>query len=271
MTSPAMTAPSRPSGGGRLTQARVARSEWIKLSSLRSSAWTMAAFVVTTAGTGLLLCDFAREHLNAGKHVGTSTAVLSIYGAYLAPLTIGVLGVLLASGEYATGQIRSTLTAVPARLPVLWAKFGVFALVTLAVSEVTLLVTFLAGQAMLAGPHAGASLADPGVLRAVTGTGLYIAVTGLFGLALGFLLRNTAAAISTLFGIMLVLPVLANVLPPAWTSHFVAYLPSNAGQAIMAVRQLPHTLAPWTGLGVFAGYIAVATGIAAVLLKARDA
>ena len=266
-----VTAGARAAGQVRLTQGRVARSEWIKLRSLRSTAWTLAAFVVVTAGTGILLCQNALSHLHQGKHLGTSPAVLSLYGAYLAPITLGVLGVLLATGEYSTGMIRATLAAVPRRLPVLWAKLGVFAALALVLTEATLLATFGIGQALLAHTGAGASLGDPGVARAVAGTGLYVTLVGLFGIALGFLLRNTAAAISTMFGIMLMLPVLANVLPADIAGHFAAYLPSNAGQAIMTVTPIPDTLAPWTGLGLFVGYTAVIVAVAAVWLKRRDA
>jgi len=266
-----ITAGAHAAGQVRLTQGRVARSEWIKLRSLRSTAWTLAAFVVVTAGTGILLCQNALSHLHQGKHLGTSPAVLSLYGAYLAPITIGVLGVLLATGEYSTGMIRATLAAVPRRLPVLWAKLGVFAAAAVVASEVTLLVTFLGGQALLAHTHAGASLADPGVARAVVGTGLYVTIVGLFGIALGFLLRNTAAAISTMFGVMLMLPVLANLLPPDIAGHIAPYLPSNAGQAIMAIHPIPATLAPWTGLTLFVGYAVLASAAAAITLIKRDA
>lgn len=255
----------------RLTQARVARSEWIKLRSLRSTAWMAAAFVVVTVGTGLLLCHSAQTHLAEGKHLGTSPAVLSLYGAYLAPLTVGVLGVLLVIGEYGTGMVRATLSAVPRRLPVLWAKLGVFAAAAVVVSEITLLVTFGVGQMLLAHTHAGASLGDPGVLRAVFGAGLYITAIGLFGIGLGFLIRNTAGAISLMFGVMLVLPVLANVLPAGWAGHLAEYLPSNAGQAILDVTPVPDSLAPWTGLGLFAGYTALVVAAAAICLKRRDA
>jgi ABC-2 type transport system permease protein len=276
MTSTSITSTAATRGGHmvarlRITPARVAHSEWIKLRSLRSTGYALAAAVVVTAGCGLLLCALASQRLDAGKHLGTNPAVLSLYGAYLAPLTVGVLGVLLITGEYATGLIRSTLSAVPRRLPVLWAKLGVFGLVAAVTSEVTLICTFLAGQAVLARTHAGASFADPGVLRAVLGTGLYMTIVGLLGMAFGFLFRTTAGAISALFGVVLVLPVLANVLPATWTGHFAAYLPSNAGQAIMAVRPIPDTLSPWTGLGLFAGYTVLAIAAAVVCLKKRDA
>lgn len=203
----------------RLTQARVARSEWIKLRSLRSTWWALGAFAVTTIGTGVLLCALAAAHAASGKHLGLSGATLSLYGTYLAPLTIGVLGALAVTGEYMTGMIRATLTAVPKRMPVLWAKLGVFAVVALIVSEASLFVTFLAGQAFLAHSGAGASLGDPGVFGAVFGTGLYITIVGLLGMALGSVVRNTAAVISTLFGVMVVLPVLVGLLPATWTEH----------------------------------------------------
>jgi ABC-2 type transport system permease protein len=152
---------------------------------------------------------------------------------------------------------------------VLWAKLGVFAVVAAVTSEAALFVTFLAGQAILSSKHAGASLSDPGVLRAVTGTGLYLTVVGLLGVALGFLIRNTAGAMATLLGIVLVLPVLADVLPSDWARHVVPYLPSNAGQAVMQLKPAQNTMAPWTGFALFAGYTAVAVAAAAVVLKRR--
>lgn len=267
----ARSAGAHSAGAGRLTQAGVARSEWIKLRSLRSTWWALGAFAVTTIGTGILLCAVAAGHVAAGKHVGLSTATLSLYGTYLAPLTIGVLGALAVTGEYMTGMIRATLTAVPKRMPVLRAKLGVFAVLALVVSQVSLFVTFFAGQAVLAPSGAGASLGDPGVFGAVFGTGLYITIVGLLGMALGSVIRNTAAVISTVFGVMVVLPVLVGLLPSTWTVHFAPYLPSNAGQAIMNVQPVAGFLAPWTGLAVFAGYTAAVVAVAGVLLKRRDA
>jgi ABC-type transport system involved in multi-copper enzyme maturation permease subunit len=105
----------------------------------------------------------------------------------------------------------------------------------------------------------------------VIGAGLYLTVVGLLGIGLGFIIRNTAGAIATLFGVLLVLPVLGAVLPSSWAKHIVPYLPSNAGQAVMSVHQAPGDLAPWTGFAVFCGYAAAAIIVSAVLLKRRDA
>jgi ABC-2 type transport system permease protein len=256
----------------RVTQARVAASEWIKLRSLRSTVYTLAASVIMMVGLGLLLAVIALVHLEAGHGLGSiGPASLSLYGAYPAQLTIGALGVLLVTGEYATGMIRATLTAVPRRLPVLWAKLGVFAAVAAVTAEISLLVTFLSSQAILSGQHAGTSLSHPGVLRAVLGTGLYLTIVGLLGMALGSLIRNTAGALATLFGVVLILPVLWDLVPAQWAAQTARYLPSNAGQAILQVHPAAGTLAPWTGLALFGAYTAAAIAAAALLLKRRDA
>jgi ABC-2 type transport system permease protein len=258
----------------RLTPARVARSEWIKLRSVRSTMWALAATAVAIAGTGLLLTALTRGHLAAsGRHQTHIDAVrISLFGMYLAQLTVGLLGVMLATSEYATGMIRVTLSAVPRRLAVLGAKLGVFAVVALVTCEAALFVTFLASQAVLASPHAGVSLAAPGVLRAVAGTGLYLTLVGLLGVALGFAIRNTAGAAAVLFAAVLVVPeVLGAALPADWAGRILPYLPSNAGQAIMNVQPAPDTMAPWPGLALFASYTALAVAVAALLLKRRDA
>lgn len=258
--------------GVRITPARVANSEWIKLRSLRSTVWLLAASVGLLVGIGVLLAVIALVHLQAGHGLGSiGPAMVSLYGAYVAQLTYGVLGVLLITGEYTTGMIRSTLSAVPRRLPVAWAKLAVFAVVTAVTSTAALVVSMLIGQAILSTRHAGVSLADPGVLRATIGAGLYLTLTGLFGIALGFLLRNTAGAIVAVFGILLVLPVLTNVLPANVGGHVAPYLPSNAGQAIMQAHQTAGVMAPWAGLALFVGYTAAAVVAAALLLRRRDA
>jgi ABC-2 type transport system permease protein len=249
----------------RLTPARVARSEWIKLRSVRSTVWALAATAVVIAGTGLLLTALTHPH----THV--EAVRISLFGIYLAQLTIGLLGVMLATGEYATGMIRATLSAAPRRLAVLGAKLGVFAVVALVTCEAALFATFLAAQAVLAPHQAGVSLAAPGVLRAVAGTGLYLTLVGLLGIALGFAIRNTAGAAAVLFAVVLVVPEVLGAVQTAWAGRILPYLPSNAGQAIMNVRPVPDTLAPWPGLALFAGYVALTVAVATFLLKRRDA
>jgi ABC-type transport system involved in multi-copper enzyme maturation permease subunit len=199
----------------------------------------------------------------------------SLIGVTVAQLAIGVLGVMVISGEYSTGMIRSTFAAVPKRLPVLWGKAGVFGLVTFVLALPSTLIAFFAAQAILKGHSFNGhdialSFSDPGVSRAVIGGALYLTLVGLFGLGLGAILRSTAGGISVFAGVLFVLPPLMNVLPSSWNHAISPYLPSNAGQAIMQSGSPAHTLAPWTGLGVFAAYTAVLIAIAAIQLQRRD-
>jgi ABC-type transport system involved in multi-copper enzyme maturation permease subunit len=176
------------------------------------------------------------------------------------------------SGEYATGMIRSTLAAVPRRLPVLLGKTAIFASFVFVIMLPTAVGAFRLGQWMLSNtpgvPHA--SFGAPGVTRAVIGAALYVAAIGLFGLALGTLIRNTAGTIATMFGILLVLPIIVHFLPTGWFDAINPYLPSNAGLALMTVRQQTHELAPWSGFGVFCGYVALTYLLAGVMLRRRD-
>jgi ABC-type transport system involved in multi-copper enzyme maturation permease subunit len=260
--------------GVRVTQVRLLATEWVKFRSLRSSYVAMAATVVALVGLGLAFCAVMNSRwalLEPAERAAFDPAATSLKGLYLAQLVIGVLGVLVVSGEYGTGMIRASLSVAPRRLPVLWAKLVVFAVVTFVVTTVAAFVAFFAGQAMLSGRHIQTTLGAPDVLRVVVGTGLYLTVVGLLGVALGWIIRHTAGAVGTVFGLLLVLPVLGDVLPASWALHVTPYLPSMAGQAMTMVLPEPGMLAPWTGFAVFCGYVAVAVAAAAVLLKRRDA
>jgi ABC-2 type transport system permease protein len=255
----------------RVTQGRVIVSEWVKL---RSTVFTLVAAVGITVGLGLLFAVVIRVRwgtLSPADQATLNTAGVSLRGVFLAQLATGVLGILLITGEYATGMIRATLSAVPRRLPVLWAKLSVFGAVATVTCVISALAVFLAAQAVFGPDRDGASLASPGVARAVLGAGLYLAMTGLLGMALGFIIRNTAGAITTLFAILLILPVLGDVLPASWAVHIVPYLPSEAGQAVMQLHSGGATMAPWTGFALYCAYTAAAIALAAVLLRRRDA
>lgn len=259
---------------GQVTQLRVIHSEWIKLRSLRSTLFTLLAAVVAMVGLGFLFSYFTADrwsHLPPQEKLGFDPTLVSLRGFFLAQLAVGVLGVLVISGEYATGMIRASLSAVPRRLPVLWAKALVYAAVAWVLMTIASLAAFLLGQAALSSHHLGTSLSAPGVLRAVLGAGLYLTVVGLIGVSFGALIRNTAGGIATVFGVLLVLPVLAEALPSSWFDAINKYLPSTAGQGLIHIHQEPHTLAPWTGFAVFCLYALVALVGAGVALKRRDA
>jgi ABC-type transport system involved in multi-copper enzyme maturation permease subunit len=264
---------------GRVTQAHVALSEWTKLRTLRSTRYGLLAAFAMTIGFALIpaLVNASRWHtMSVVEQARFDPLETSLIGVALAQLAIGVLGVMIISGEYSTGMIRSTFMAVPKRLPVLWAKAGVFGLVTLALSVPATLIAFFGAQAILRGHSVGGhdialSFGDPGVARAVVGGALYLTLVGLFGLGLGGIIRSTAGGISALAAILFVIPPLLNVLPSSWNNAISPYLPSNAGQAIMGVSDRGASmLAPWTGLALFAGYVAVTIAVAAILLRRRD-
>ncbi|GAB2915793.1 ABC transporter permease subunit [Rhodococcus aerolatus] len=260
--------------GYRVTQLGVLRAELTKLRSLRSTVWSLLAAALLVIGLSVLVPLVAVSHWpprNPAEAAGFDPTARSLAGMFLAQLAIGVLGVLLVTGEYATGSIRSTFAAVPARLPVLWAKRAVFAAATLVVMVPAVLVAFFVGQTILSGKGIQASIGDPGVLRAVIGATLYLTVVGVLGIGLGTLLRSTAAGISALFGLLFVLPIIVRLLPSSVSDPVGKYLPSSAGQAITAVVPESTSLSPWVGFVLFCGYAALAVGAAAVMLLRRDA
>ena len=269
-TAPAPIRVSAVPGAG-LTARGIVRSEWTKLRSLRSTVWSLVVAIVLVIGLSAIICAAtasqfkdmppeAREHFDATQ--------LSVAGGFLAQLAIGVLGVLLITGEYSTGMIRSTMAAVPKRLPALWAKAAVFAVVTFLTMGVSAVIAFLVGQQLLQSTGVAATVSDPEVPRALVGVALYLTAVGAFGMALGALLRHSAGAIASLVGVLLVLPIIAGFLPAGW--HVRKYLPGEAGQQILTVLRDPEMLSPWAGYGLFLAYIAAVLGLAAVLLKRRD-
>lgn len=261
----------------RVTMPKVLHSEWIKLRSLRSTVIVFAATVVVLIGMGLLVSKLAGDDIGKpaddGPPIGISDGMAAILGGVtFAQLVIGVLGVLVISGEYSTGMIRSSLAAVPSRLPVLWGKALLFAVVTFVLMAAAMVVTFFGGAAVLSTQGISVSLGDPGALRALIGATFYLTGAGVLGVALGFILRNTAAAITTLAGIFFLLPAVAGlVLTGDLGDSVTPYLPPNAGQAMFTVTPDPALLSPGAGLAVFTGYLAIGLGIAALTLKRRDA
>ena len=265
----------------RVTFPRVALSEWFKFASLRSSWITLAAAVAVVIGLGALAAGVAAGDVQPQRpgggagggsgFAGLDPTSLSLTGAALAQIILGILGVLLVSGEYSSGMIRASLAAVPRRLPVLWGKAIVIGAVSLVVAVPASFVAFLLGQRIL-GDHVHASLSDPGVLRAVLGTGVYLAAIAVLGVAIGALLRHAAGSIGVMFVLLLVAPgLLGLVLPDTWSKAIVPYLPSNAGASFTSVVPADGLLAAGPGAAVLAAWIAVVLGTAAVLLRRRDA
>jgi ABC-2 type transport system permease protein len=277
----AVLAPAAPATGSapvlKVTQARVLLSEFTKFRSLRSTMYTLLTALVLMIGLGAMF-----SAMSAGQYQTSSAAhrasfnpvTTSLSSVLFVVVAFGVLGVLVTSGEYSTGMIRSSLTAVPRRLPVLWAKLAMFPAVIVPVCLIASFISFFLGQMLLDSHHLGVSISAPGALRSVIGAALYITVAGMIGVALGALFRNTAAAISTFTAVFLVIPQLAGLLPSSVSGDLVPYLPSNAGSALWggaAFLDVHHPLAPWTGFAVLCGYAVILIAAAAWRLRRTDA
>jgi ABC-2 type transport system permease protein len=259
-------------GSGRLLAA-----EWTKIRSVRSTIWALILQVAVTVGFTSLLTFFISSQWSHARPEQRAATVADPVGTILGTgitfgqLAICVLGVLVIASEYSTGVIRASLLAVPRRLPMLAAKAAVFAAIVFVTGEIASFGSFFAGSAILHS-HAPVALSDPGVIRPVLGAGLYLTVLGLFSLAIGAILRHTAAAISTAIGVVFVLPIIAAFLPGSWGQHIHDYLPSAAGQMVTQTKQgLHQVLSPWQGFGVFCIWTAVLLAVAAYLLQRRDA
>ena len=200
---------------------------------------------------------------------------LSLTGLLFGQLAIGILGVLAMSAEFGTGTIRATLAAVPDRKLVVAAKAAVFVAVAFTVGEIVAFGSFFIGQAVLTGSAPHAALGDPGVLRAVFGGGLYIAVLGLLALGLATIIRHTAGAITAFVSLLLVVPIITHAFPTSVSNVVDKYLPSNIGATLMTVhpgfRSTAPAFGPWVGFALLCGYTAAALGIGAWLLVRSDA
>jgi ABC-2 type transport system permease protein len=275
---PATSAPIfRPAASepSALTQfRRILAAEWTKLRSVRSTRYTLAVNALVCVGLGVLFCYgvVSRwDQQSPAERASFDPASFSLNGLFLGQLIIGALGVLVISAEYSTGTIRATLGAIPQRRTVLAGKAVVFAGVALAVSLITCFAAFFLGQLVLHGKGIDTTLGQPGVLRVVLGGALFLTAVGLLGLGLGTLLRNTAAGISAVVGLLFVLPILANFLPSDIRVHVTKFLPGTAGMGIWSVHREANTLSPWVGFGLLCAY-ALATLVAgSVVLARRDA
>jgi ABC-2 type transport system permease protein len=257
----------------RLTARGVLAGEWTKFGSLRSTWITLGLSVLFLLAIGLVAA--ASFTPGTGRGIAANRPMdavgIALAGTTFAALAVGVLGVLLSAGEYTTGMIRATFTAVPARLPVLWAKSLIAGAVALVVMAIGAPVSFLLGSPLLRTGVTVLGLGDDGVLRSLAGAALYLGLVAVFGVGLGMLVRSSAGGIAILAGTLLILPGVIGLLPDSWSSNISPYLPSTAGQAAMTLHPADGSLSPGAGLAVFAGYVAVILAAAAFRLRKSDA
>jgi len=264
--------------GHPTTLRRVMHSEWIKIRSLRSTWITAAAILLVIVGFGVISSLVANGDITAqgpGPGGPGSAGPLStvLTGANFAVLIVAVMGSVVGAREFATGMIRTTFSAVPRRLPVLWSKLVAFTASILPVVAIGVVATFFIGMSLLgSGGAATVSWSDDGVARSVLGTAYYIVGLGIIGVAVGILLRSTAAAIGVVLGAVLFLPALASALLPAGWDGVLKYLPSNAADAFTSLGQATGSmLTPGIGAVVFTAWIAIAIAGAAWAVLRRDA
>jgi ABC-2 type transport system permease protein len=258
---------------GRYGFRNVAEMEWLKLRSVRSTAWIMLIFAAGMIGIAILvLGHFNWASMPKAERAGFDPTNQGFAGLALGQLAFGVLGALVITSEFASGMIRATFAAVPRRGLLMAAKAAVLGAVTLVAGEVLAFVSWGVGEAVLRFPAPHAALSQPGVLRAVLMAGAYPALIALTALGLGALIRHTAGAISAVVGILFVLPLILLPLGTSIQNSVGQFLPMIiASNSISAVKPVADSLSPGLGFGVLCAYAAVALVIGGVVLARRDA
>jgi ABC-2 type transport system permease protein len=247
--------------------------EWLKLRSVRSTAWIGLVFGASMIGLAIL----ALGHVNwaampAGERAAFDPVEQGFAGLAVGQLAFGVLGALAITSEFSSGMIRATLAAVPRRPLLLAAKAAMLGAVTLAVGEVIAFGAFTVGEAVLRSPVPHATLGQPGVLRAVLMAGAYPALVALIALGLGAVIRHTAGAICAVAGILFVLPLILLPLGDSIQHSVGQFMPMLiAENSLTAVKPVAHSLAPGAGLAVLCGYAVIALAAGGWALARRDA
>lgn len=255
----------------------VLRAEWTKLRTVRGPFWLLLGIVALTgltgaAVSGAVVCRTAGCDLDPAR--------VSLAGVQLGQAVVAVLAVLLVGGEYSTGMMTTTLTAVPHRTRVLIAKATVLTGPLLAAAALAVAASLLAGRRLLPGRGLTAQHGYTAVLpldattaRVFAGSILYLALIALLSLGVAALVRDSATATGVVLALLYLAPVLAQVINnPHWQRRINQFAPSNAGLAVQATLHI-HTLpiAPWAGLGVLALWAAGALLCGAAALTLRDA
>lgn len=266
-TSPDTAPDAAPTVTPRLTHTRVLRSEWHKLWTVRSTWITVLTAAALVLGVGILM---GATYTSDGGDSDVDTVILTLYGSQLGAIALAVLGILVTAGEYTTGMIRASLTAVPRRLPVLGAKAAVYTGTVLVLTLVTNLLTFLTAQVFLSDTDQAASLTDDGVLAALAGNAAGTTLLGLIALGLGATLRSVPGAIGAFVGGVMILPEVVGMLPYEAMETAVRYFPTQAAGALGSATSLPGAASPGAALLALLLWAAATLAVPALLLKRRD-
>jgi ABC-type transport system involved in multi-copper enzyme maturation permease subunit len=300
VTSPGDVQVSQGAGGGsqvHFTQA-TAVFDQVSLHGKAPGAWRGDA-VGGAGGT-----DWERYHRPAGveQSGGTFTVTGSgdiapvvgggsgiertLIGALAGLIAVIVVATLFITAEYRRGLIRATLAASPRRSRVLAAKAVVIGSVAFVAGLVaTALAVPLGERVLRANGNSIVPVTALTELRVMAGTAALLAVAAVLALAVGAMLRRSAAAVAAVI-VAIVLPyvlAVASVLPAGVSAWLLRLTPAAAFAIQQTLPQYPqvsfaytptngyYPLAPWAGFAVLCGYAALALSLAAVLLRRRDA
>lgn len=256
------------------------RAEWIKFTAVRSTPWILGVTVLVMIGIAAMSAWSFSFLLDNPEETGGAAAFPADFdwaaqaagaGYIMAQIVVAVLGVMVVTGEYTTGQIRSTLAAVPRRLPVLAAKGVVVTIASFVTGLLGVALGALVALPLLSSHDITLDLSRDGTLLSLLGAPLYLVAVALFSLGVGTMLRHTAGGIAVAVLIFFVLPMIWPNLAPDFFQDTSPYLPSIAGARLMEGVDPDAVLSPWQGYGVMLAWAALALLGGAVLLRRRDA
>jgi ABC-2 type transport system permease protein len=259
-------------------------AEWTKFRTVAGTWWLLAAaaaltIVVSAAVAAAFSCPPSPGSCAAAAS-GADPARISLTGVDLGQVIIALLAVLAIGGEYGSGMIRITLTATPRRLTAYAAKALVTTIAAMAAAVLAVGGSVLAGWLILPGRGLSAangylpmSFGNAADLRAAFGSVLYLTLIALLAFGITTAVRDSAAGIGVVLGVLLLLPITSVVIPDqVLARHLEQIAPMTAGLYIQATRDLSTLpLTPWQGLGVTALWAAGALALGAAVLRLRDA
>ena len=252
--------------GPATTINRHLKGEWTKLRTLPST-WRTAALAGALAIGFTGAVDLNQVSLTAQQRHTFDAASASLFGVIIAATLLGALAVRTVTAEYATGMIRSTFSAMPARRMVLAAKAATIAALVLPIALLCDIGGFALGQRIFASKNLQVALSHPGVPRAILFGAVAASLVAIIGVGLGGVIRHTAGATTTLTLIIVGGVTLGQLLP----ADLRQYLPGTVIQAAITVHRSAGLLAPSAAIALLGAYAAVALAAALIRVGHGDA
>ncbi len=290
-TSPAHTrqkSRQQPDSGSGVNFGRVLKSEWIKVTTVPSTVILIVSTVIVMVGLAALFAwaltmtqqavtdpnlpaEFQPPSDGPGSPAYDALTVPSS-GLVFGQLLIASLAVVLIASEWTTGMIRSTMVAVPKRIPALLAKTIIIAVVAFAVGAFSAVVSYFVAQPILGGESIDYAITEDGVLASIINTGTFLALVAVISIAIGMLLRNTAGGVVTAVGIFFALPIIVQLISGLadWIPDAARFLPADAGTAMLAITAAEDALTQWEGGLVMGAWALVLLLVSLLVTKVRD-